>query len=128
MSEIITDKLTGKATAKTVTVTVGATATQSLETGLVKAFVHFDQTDQIADASLNISSITDQAVGQSFPNFSNSFSSSEFSATAGQTGSSNVDVLISGPNLTSRTFIRMRISGSDTDIQQVSQICCGDLA
>ena len=33
MSEIKVDTLTGKTTAKTVTVTVGATATQSLEQG-----------------------------------------------------------------------------------------------
>ena len=38
MSEILVNKLTGVGTAKTVTVTVGATATQSLEQGLAKVW------------------------------------------------------------------------------------------
>ena len=42
MSEIKTDKLTGVSTAKTVTVTVGATATQSLEQGLGKAWARWE--------------------------------------------------------------------------------------
>lgn len=62
MSEIKTDKLTGTSTAKTVTVTVGASATQSLEQGLTKAFINNDGDTTIAD-SLNISSMTDDADG-----------------------------------------------------------------
>ena len=62
MSEIKTDKLTGVSTAKTVTVTVGASATQSLEQGLTKAFINNDGDTTIAD-SLNISSMTDDADG-----------------------------------------------------------------
>ena len=56
------DTLTGNTTAKTVTVTVGATATQSLEQGLTKAFINNDGDTTIAD-SLNISSMTDDADG-----------------------------------------------------------------
>ena len=56
------DNLTGNTTAKTVTVTVGATATQSLEQGLTKAFINNDGDTTIAD-SLNISSMTDDADG-----------------------------------------------------------------
>ena len=56
------DALTGNTTAKTVTVTVGATATQSLEQGLTKAFINNDGDTTIAD-SLNISSMTDDADG-----------------------------------------------------------------
>ena len=62
MSEVKTDKLTGTSTAKTVTVTVGASATQSLEQGLTKAFINNDGDTTIAD-SLNISSMTDDADG-----------------------------------------------------------------
>ena len=61
MSEIKVDTLTGKTTAKTVTVTVGATATQSLEQGLAKAWVYFDTNDSppVRDGSFNVSSLTD---------------------------------------------------------------------
>ena len=38
MSEIKVDTLTGKTTANDITVTVGASATQSLEQGLAKAW------------------------------------------------------------------------------------------
>ena len=62
MREVKTDKLTGTSTAKTVTVTVGASATQSLEQGLTKAFINNDGDTTIAD-SLNISSMTDDADG-----------------------------------------------------------------
>ena len=62
MSEVKTNKLTGTSTAKTVTVTVGASATQSLEQGLTKAFINNDGDTTIAD-SLNISSMTDDADG-----------------------------------------------------------------
>ena len=63
MSEIKVDSLTGKTTAKTVTVTVGASATQSLEQGLVKAWVYFDTNDNppVRDGSFNVSSLTDNA-------------------------------------------------------------------
>ena len=131
MSEIKVDTLTGKTTANDITVTVGATATQSLETGLVKAFVHFEQSDQSPDASLNISSIADVSAGQSNPKFTNSFSSVEFLAVASQTGSTSIDNMLSGPFTADGgggSYIRCRANGVDTDTNNVSQICCGDLA
>ena len=62
MSEVITDKLTGRATANDVTVTVGATATQSLEQGLSKAWLSADSTVSFYD-SFNFSSGTDHGTG-----------------------------------------------------------------
>jgi hypothetical protein len=80
MSEIKVDTLTGKTTAKTVTVTVGATATQSLEQGLVKAWVNYDATAITDPASLtgvldsvNIASILDEGAGFSAIAFTNVF-------------------------------------------------------
>ena len=128
MSEIKVDTLTGKTTAKTVTVTVGATATQSLETGLVKAFVHFDQSDQSADSSMNVSSITDNGTGQSLPQFTNPFTTGEFPGVVSQVGSTNIDTVLGGPNNASQSFLRMRDGGVDTDTNNISHICCGDLA
>ena len=122
------DELQGIATTNDITVTVGATATQSLETGLIKAFVHFDQSDQSADSSMNISSITDDGVGKSLPQFSNAFSGNQFPALASQVGSTNIDTVLAGPNTTSQSFVRMRDGGVDTDTNNISHICCGDLA
>tara|TARA_R110002020_G_scaffold4875_5_gene20956 strand:+ start:93 stop:503 length:411 start_codon:yes stop_codon:yes gene_type:complete len=60
MSEIKVDTLTGKTTAKTVTVTVGATATQSLEQGLAKWWVNADNSGtHEVQGSFNNSSIVD---------------------------------------------------------------------
>lgn len=88
MSEIITDKLTGKTTAKTVTVTVGASVTQSLEVGLVKCSLSGDfsggsTTGASILRGLNISSVTDNAVGQYYPiSFTNPFSAVHHTGTA----------------------------------------------
>ena len=75
MSEVKTDKLTGVSTAKTVTVTVGATATQSLEAGLIKAYSEQDNTSpNPPNKSLNHSSITDPGTGNKIHNFTSAFS------------------------------------------------------
>ena len=76
MSEVITDKLTGRATANDVTVTVGATATQSLEQGLCKSFAVYGE-DTVVDNSLNIASLTDVGTGATDHNYTNDFSSAE---------------------------------------------------
>lgn len=64
MSTVTVDNLKGKTTAKTVTVTVGAVApaaTQSLEQGLAKSLLNYNQiTDTVID-SLNNSSVSDDA-------------------------------------------------------------------
>ena len=77
MSEVKTNKLTGTSTAKTVTVTVGATATQSLEQGLAKAFHGYgNQSAGDLDSNsktLNISSYLDFATGRSRLNVTNAF-------------------------------------------------------
>ena len=96
MSEIKVDSLTGKTSAKTVTVTVGATATQSLENGLIKAWVSIDDTNPpikrnsgVGD-SLNISSIGDGGALQFNLNFANFFSNDTY-AFAGCSGNRDID-------------------------------------
>jgi len=74
MSEIITDKLTGRATANDVTVTVGATATQSLEQGLAKAWISVSGSVAIY-GSFNISSATDHGTGDYSFDMNNAFAS-----------------------------------------------------
>ena len=85
MSEIKVDTLTGKTTANDITVTVGATATQSLHDGILKAHVaayHSSGTPTI-NGSLNISSITDTGVGKMTPYFSNNMNDALYTGTMG---------------------------------------------
>lgn len=112
MSEIKVDTLTGKTTAKTVNVTVGASATQSLEQGLVKAFYLFDQRGTKLGAntlgqSLNISSISDVSGGKISPSFTNSMSNSEYSpvCSAHYDGDNETSTRFSGPlDLTASSY------------------------
>ena len=75
MSEIKVDTLTGKTTANDITVTVGASVTQSLKNGIAKTWFRYDQrTGPTIDASLNVSSITDDATGKYSVNLTNAIS------------------------------------------------------
>lgn len=92
MSEIKVDTLTGKTTANDITVTVGASVTQSLEQGLAKMWAHYDPRGNSFYSSFNTSAITDNGTGQHQITFSNNFSTSSshaFSALAGDVQSSN---------------------------------------
>lgn len=78
MSEIITNKLTGRTTAKTVTVTVGATATMNLLIGIVKMYAQSNNiTPAVAD-SLNTASLTDNATGSFTYNFTTNMSNATY--------------------------------------------------
>jgi len=70
MSEIKVDTLTGKTTANDITVTVGASATQSLEQGLCKAFIYQNAGTTILK-SFNVSTLVDNGTGDYIVNFSN---------------------------------------------------------
>ena len=74
MSEIKVDTLTGKTTANDITVTVGATATMSLEQGLAKAFSLFDGSANAIRKSFNQSSLTDVGSGQYRQTYSSAMS------------------------------------------------------
>jgi len=86
MSEIKVDTLTGKTTANDITVTVGATATQSLEQGSLKCWVHANNAATIED-SLNTSSSVDDGTGQYTYNLTNAFTSVSYSNVCG-----NIDI------------------------------------
>jgi len=82
MSEIKVDTLTGKTTANDITVTVGATATQSLEQGLAKAWCGYNQTGTPSiDDSLNVASLTDTATGRTFVNYSSNMNNAGYSVS-----------------------------------------------
>ena len=72
MSEIKVDTLTGKTTANDITVTVGASATQSLEQGLAKVWGNLNGSGTIAlRDSFNVASVTDNGTGQYDFNYTN---------------------------------------------------------
>ena len=75
MSEIITNKLTGKTSAGDVDITSeGGSATMQLQQGLAKAwFFTTDKTAYVPTGSINVSSITDNAVARPETNFTNNF-------------------------------------------------------
>ena len=69
------DDLRGNTTANDITVTVGASVTQSLKNGIAKTWFRYDQrTGPTVDASLNVSSITDDATGKYSVNLTNAIS------------------------------------------------------
>ena len=90
MSEIKVDTLTGKTTANDITVTVGATATMSLEQGLAKVWTKFNGTDATITTtdSFNESSLTDTGTGRYAVNFTNNMGNTGYAIT-GALGSSN---------------------------------------
>jgi hypothetical protein len=91
MSEIITDKLTGKTSAGNVTITAGS-ATMQLQQGLAKAWINFNGTGTIATRdSFSVSSISDNGTGATTLTFSNAFNSADYvlNYTNGYGGSVN---------------------------------------
>jgi len=118
MSEIKVDTLTGKTTANDITVTVGATATMSLEQGLAKCWGEFDGsagTISYGD-SFNCASLTDNGTSDYSSARTNNMGNALYAVfgTAGKTttGERNFNVPDGEfPNTTS-TF-RMQITTSD---------------
>ena len=73
------DDLRGNTTANDVTVTVGASATMSLEQGLAKAWVKYSQSGTPAvNDSLNIASVADNSAGNFTPSFSKAMNSANY--------------------------------------------------
>ena len=136
MSEIKVDTLTGKTTANDITVTVGASATQSLEQGLAKAWHRYQTSasNLILD-SLNISSLTDTAVGRDKHNFTNSFDSVNFvmSGSGGRTlyvgiDAGNTTTAGSENTTSSMPTIQYQYQGSVFDDNQANCMFNGGLA
>ena len=140
MSEIKVDTLTGKTTAKTVTVTVGATATQSLEQGLAKSWASIDQTstDHPVYDSLNVSATADIATGVTKITFVNAMNNALYGTTGGtQTeatsaayfGTYGVNTSTSRQMTTADFHTSNRnTSGTDKDIIYFAFAVHGDLA
>ena len=132
MSEIKVDTLTGKTTSNDITVTVGATATQSLEQGLAKAWVNFNGTGTIATRdSLNVSGLVDGGGGIYAYNITNAFGNTNVSCQ----GTSHAVALawMFSPQTFADTTSQVRFyvvtsSGGAGDASQCDGLTNGDLA
>ena len=114
MSEIKVDTLTGKTTANDITVTVGATATMSLEQGLAKSWINFNGAGTIATRdSFNVASIADNGTGQYTVTYSNAMNNTSYMTIASSGCNRN------GNSYTSWCAADITASGTgDTDAYQ----------
>ena len=135
MSEIITDKLTGKTSAGDVTITSeGGAVTMQLQQGLLKAWINVDGTGTAGSRdSLNHSSLTDVAAGHYQNNFANVFANDDYSVTAISAGN-GVNLSLTSlqySNLQETGLYRTRTYNStnnDLDAEILNAMAAGDLA
>ena len=129
MSEIKVNTLTGKTTAGNITVTSeGGAATMQLQQGLAKAWFTFNYT--ATQGSLNISTVTDEAPGHCFGNFSSSMSDGNYAQPA-MTGAYRTRYEGDGPDATTsrtNTIETYNSSGSIVDDNIINCTVHGDLA
>ena len=141
MSEIITNKLTGKTAAGDVTVTNG-TATQKLQAGIVHTAAGVNQNSSstffgtasgnavLASGSLNISSASDLGTGNYSLNVTNTLGSLAEQKFAGMVGHTNNTITIDDNNMTTS---RVDYETNDADSNSASDhystsMIVGDLA
>ena len=137
MSEIITNKLTGKTAAGNVTITSeGGSATMQLQQGVVKVWCTADENPSVTTRdSFNMSSLTDNSASDTSYTFTNAMNNSDFSAAGmasdiGSTTSYDVCFEIAGSRSTTvfRMAARNYNNGAayDSDYKMIS--IHGDLA
>ena len=131
MSEIITDKLTGKTSAGDVTITSeGGSSTMQLQQGLAKAWVNFNGTGTIAERdSLGVSGLVDNGTGDYTISFSNSFANSNYLFVSGLEMRSYSGIGFGSSLSTGSTPIKTDdSSGNAVDRTYVFSVFHGDLA
>ena len=90
MSEIITNKLTGKTAAGDVTITSeGGSATMQLQQGVAKFWINVNTSTFVVADSLNNSSNTDNGLGLATHSFTNSMNNSGYNFNVNRNGSTN---------------------------------------
>lgn len=140
MSTVITDNLTGKTSAGDVTITSeGGSATMQLQQGLLKAWVNYDNnTSLVVKDSLNVSSGTDEDLGNTSIALTNSFSNTNFCQTMGtgdngrvwSVGHALASAETSSRKTTSGTWLHTTNSTAGTagDLDENNIMMSGDLA
>ena len=150
MSTVVLDTITGKSTATTITIgstpVVSASANSmtirgegsnqtSIQQGLAKCWLRMDGSGTIAiNDSFNITSITDQAVGNFRVAIANDMGSANYSATTGGGGGSDNNTLACistpEPNLAAGTLDLdcTYVHTTANDFEVISLLIHGDLA
>tara|TARA_B000000557_G_scaffold264386_1_gene269585 strand:- start:2539 stop:2943 length:405 start_codon:yes stop_codon:yes gene_type:complete len=127
------NELQGIATANNITVTVGASATMSMEQGLAKVWysIDGDAGTPVFFDSFNCASITDGGAGLPTINFTNNMNNDDFAvgALSGQTGGGSLSFGNNTPKTTGDVDVRtMNSSFNPTDTPNLDGIIMGDLA
>ncbi len=132
MSEIKVDTLTGKTSAGDITITVGASATMSLEQGLAKAKVSYDGNNNTVRSSFNTSSVADTGTGRYYWNNSNAFADTNTGVLSGATHRTGIQGLcgVSGNVQRSTTQWDLNTVNNDANSadSEVGALGTGDLA
>jgi len=147
MSEIITDTITGKSTATTITIgstpVVSAsansmtirgegTAQTSIQQGLAKSWLQYNQVTPAITDSLNIGSVTDTAAGDFTPNYTNAMSGLTYAVpSAGGMLNTDASGRISETNPTNTSSYQVTTTnsgGTKADYTGNSCATFGDLA
>ena len=138
MSEIITNKLTGKTAAGDVTVTNG-TVTQKLQDGVIHTSAGVNQNatswfgtaqNTVATGSLNVSSMTDHSTGNYGLNLTSTAANLYTQKFAGMIGHTNNSITIDDNSMTTSRF---DFETNDSDSNQTTDhysttMVSGDLA
>ena len=144
MSEVILDTITGKSTATTITIgstpVVSAsansmtirgegTAQTSIQQGLNKVWLQYDQGTTAIQDSFNVSSITDNAVGSATTTYTNNMNSTSYAIGGSCQANGFLTVPAAGPD-TDNTGALVTVSngGNDVDYNNVGPSVQGDLA
>ena len=133
MSDIKVDSLTGKTTDGDITIT-DASTTSTLQSGLNKMWIAFDGGAATVFASFNISSTTDNGVGDYIYHYSNNFNAiEEYSSAMSVSLSSSVNAgsyVTDGTASTNsiRVYPARTTGGTHVDMGYTTMNCCGDLA
>jgi hypothetical protein len=127
------DELRGIVSAGDITVTVGATATMSLQDGTAKVWCNFNGTTFASRTSLNVSSESDNGTGDYHVTATNAFSTIDNASTTGAASYNTTSVSpgITSPTQTSTTQIDIEVvnvSGTKVDRSAMQLITMGDLA
>tara|TARA_A100001515_G_scaffold61874_1_gene48667 strand:+ start:553 stop:996 length:444 start_codon:yes stop_codon:yes gene_type:complete len=147
MSTIVTDTITGKSTATTITIgstpVVSASANSmtirgegsnqtSIQQGLAKSWLQFNQTTPAITDSFNIGSVTDTGAGDFTPNYSNAMSGLTYAVpSAGGMLNTDASGRISETNPTNTSSYQVTTTNSaGTKADHTGNSCStfGDLA
>ena len=132
MSTVITDKLSGKASAGNITITSeGGAATMQLQQGVIKSWISHDDGTSTHD-SFNVSTLTDVAVGRYQHTVTNNFSTADYMTMINQSNGGQWSFWTGGEsaraNSTSIYEGAIYESGAYQDADHTDVMAFGDLA